>query len=57
MTQKNDFLPPALCESELRVMEESLATETFLQYAERMNLNSARQAVAASIDRMKEIAA
>jgi hypothetical protein len=57
MTTKPDHLPPMLCESELRVMENDLAAENFLQFAERMELNSAKQAVAASLDRMREISA
>lgn len=57
MTQKNDFLPPALCESELRVMENDLAVENFQQFAERLGLNSAKQAVAQKLDHMREIAA
>jgi len=57
MTQKNEFLPPALCESELRVMENDLAVENFQQFAERLGLNSAKQAVAERLDHLREIAA
>lgn len=57
MTQKNEFLPPALCESELRVMENDLAVENFQQFAERLGLNSAEQAVAERLDHLREIAA
>jgi len=46
-----------ICESEMRILEESLAVESYLQFAERMGLNVAKQALAHQLDQTREIAA
>lgn len=57
MTTKPERLTIMLCESELRVLDESLAVETYLEFAERLGLNSAKKSVAFALDKTLEQAA